>query len=72
MAGVGWAVGIAVLLLAALVHTPWVPEEYIETVDGTVTGYVLSVDSGYLNVLTAQREFVILISGDVLSRAAAS
>ena len=68
MARVGWVAGVAVLLIAALVQTPWVPHEQIETTDGTVNGYVLSVDSGYLNVLTDDHKFVILISGDVLSR----
>lgn len=68
MARVGSVAGIAVLLVAALVSTPWVPREQIETKTGTVTGYVLSVDSGYLNVLTDEHEFVILISGDVISR----
>lgn len=68
MARVGWVAGVGVLLLASLVQTPWVPHEQIETTDGTISGYVLSVDSGYLNVLTDDREFVILISGNVLSR----
>lgn len=65
---IGWVVGVATLVVALLTQTPWVPRERIETTDGTVTGYVLSVDSGYLNVLTEDHEFVILISGDVLSR----
>lgn len=64
----GRVAGVALLLLAAVVFTPWVPEEHIRTADGTVTGYVLSVDSGYLNVLTADREFLVLISSDVRSR----
>lgn len=68
MAKVGWVAGVGVLLLAALGQTPWVPHEVIETSDGTVSGYVLSVDSGFLNVLTDDREFTILISGNVLSR----
>ena len=68
MARVGWIASVAMLLLAVLTQTPWVPHERIETTKGTVTGYVLSVDSGYLNVLTDDHEFVILISGDVLSR----
>lgn len=59
---------IALLLLAAVVPTPWVPHERIGTVDGTVTGYVLSVDSGYINVLTDEHEFVIIPSSDVRSR----
>lgn len=60
--------GLATLLVAAFVQTPWVPQEQIETADGTITGYVLSVDPGYLNVLTDDYEFVILLSSDVLSR----
>lgn len=59
---------VALLLVAALAQTPWVPAEQIETTDGTITGYVLSVDPGYLNVLTDEQEFVILISSDVRSR----
>lgn len=42
------------------------PHEVIET--GTIAGHVLSLDPGYLNVLTDDHEFVILISGDVISR----
>lgn len=68
LTSVGWVSGIAVLVVAALVPTPWVPQEQIRTTEGTITGYVLSVDSGYLNVLTDQHKFVILISSDVLSR----
>lgn len=67
-ARVGLVTGVAVLLVAAFVQTPWVPHEVIETTDGTLSGYVLSVDSGYLNVLTDEGEFVIVISGDVRSR----
>ena len=68
MASVGWVAGVALLLVAAFVQTPWVPQEQIKTTTGTVIGYVLSVDSGYLNVLTDGHEFVILNSADVLSR----
>ncbi|WP_147453961.1 hypothetical protein [Tessaracoccus antarcticus] len=60
--------GAAVLVLAAFLQTPWVPHEVIGTTDGTITGYVLSVDSGYLNVLTDDHVFVILLSSDVTSR----
>ena len=60
--------GAAVLVIAAFLTTPWVPHEQIETSDGTINGYVMSVDSGYLNVLTDDHEFLILISGDVISR----
>ena len=68
MSRVGMLAGIAVLMVAALIQTPWVPLERIETADGTLMAYVLSVDSGYLNVLTQDHEFKILISADVLSR----
>ncbi len=68
MASVGGVAAVAVLLVAAFVQTPWVPQEHIQTTDGMLIGYVLSVDSGYLNVLTQEHEFVILNSGDVLSR----
>ena len=60
--------GIAILVVAALIQTPWVPLERIETTDGMLSAYVLSVDSGYLNVLTEDHEFKIIISADVLSR----
>lgn len=68
MTRVGSIAAVAVLLVAALTHTPWVPREDIDTSDGTITGYVLSVDSGYLNVLTTDHEFVIIIGSDVISR----
>ncbi len=68
MVRVGWVAGVAVLLVAAFVQTPWVPQEQIETTDGTVTAYVLSVDSGYLNVLTDEHDFLIILSTEVLSR----
>lgn len=63
-----WVAGVAILLVAALTQTPWVPHEQIQTTDGTITGYVLSVDPGYLNVLTDEHEFVILLTSQVLSR----
>ena len=68
VAKVGWVAGVGVLIVAAFVGTPWVPHEQIVTTDGTISGYVLSVDSGYLNVLTDEQEFRIVISSDVLSR----
>lgn len=68
LARVGLMTGLATLLVAAFVQTPWVPQEQIETPGGTITGYVLSVDPGYLNVLTEDYEFVILLSSDVISR----
>ncbi len=61
-------VAAATLVIAAFLTTPWVPHEVIETTDGTISGHVMSVDSGYLNVLTDDHEFLILISSDVISR----
>ncbi len=58
----------AALVIAAFLTTPWVPHEVIETTDGTINGHVMSVDSGYLNVLTDDHEFIIVISSDVISR----
>lgn len=49
MARVGWVAGVGVLILAALGQTPWVPHEVIETTGGTISGYVLSTEPGFLN-----------------------
>lgn len=69
MTRVGSVAGVALLLVAAFVQTPWVPRERIVTTTGdTITGYVLSVDPGYLNVLTDTHTFLILDQRDVLSR----
>lgn len=68
LARVSWAAGAAVLLIAAFVQTPWVPQETITTTDGVVTGHVLSVDSGYLNVITDDHRFEIILTSEVLSR----
>lgn len=65
---VSWVAGVSALVVAAVVPTPWVPLEKIDTTHGTVTGHVLSIDSGYLNVLTDEQEFVIILSSDVRSR----
>lgn len=71
LARVGAVTAGAVLVIAAFIGTPWVPLEQITTVDGVIDGYVLSVDSGYLNVLTEDAEFLILISGDIVARTGA-
>lgn len=64
--------GIAVagaLALAGLVSSPWTPLEQIETDQGTIQGYVIKVESGYLRVLTDDpREMIILMGDDVISR----
>ncbi|WP_026918593.1 hypothetical protein [Gordonia shandongensis] len=68
LARTGLISGAGVLIAAIFVQTPWVPHEVISTRHGEVSGYVLNVDSGYLDVLTDDHEFRILISSDVISR----
>lgn len=68
MGRVGWVSGVALVLISALVQTPWVPQEHIETTDGPMTAYVLGVESGFLNLLTEDHEFVILKRDKVISR----
>jgi hypothetical protein len=66
---IGAAALVAFLVLAAVVQTPWTPEERIVTRNGVLDGYVLKVESGYLKVLTAaDRRFVIVNRSDVKSR----
>ncbi|WP_141396648.1 hypothetical protein [Microbacterium gorillae] len=60
---------VVVLLLAFIVQTPWLDHERIALTDGsTIKGYVISVPSGYLKVMTDDREVRFLINGDVASR----
>lgn len=68
VSNVMWLVPVLALVLAALIPTPWLPAERIDTTEGTIHGYVLSVDSGYLNVLTDEHEFCIINTTDVVSR----
>ncbi|WP_228122527.1 hypothetical protein [Saccharothrix syringae] len=64
----GWVVGAVALVVAAVVATPWVPRERIET-GTTFEGYVMETAPGFLKVLGAQeREFRILRAEDVRSR----
>lgn len=65
----GYVVGAVVLVVAAVVATPWVPLERIETGGGAIEAYVLETSPGFLKVLGAQeREFRILRAEDVRSR----
>lgn len=60
---------LAALVVAAIVHVPWMPLERIETRTGTVTGYVMQNPPGFLKVLTDKdREILIINIGDVRSR----
>ncbi|MEJ2853633.1 MULTISPECIES: hypothetical protein [unclassified Saccharothrix] len=66
---IGWIVGAVALVVAAVVGTPWVPGERIETNDGTIEAYVVETSPGFLKVLVAEdREFRILRDEDVRSR----
>lgn len=65
----GAATALAALALAAVVQTPWMPLERIETEQGTLTGYVLATDPGFVKVLTeGDREILILNQADIVSR----
>ncbi|MET9952489.1 hypothetical protein ABZ135_13215 [Streptomyces sp. NPDC006339] len=63
-------VGVAMLLGAATITTPWVPLERIELRGGTeLRGFVMVAEPGFLKVLTEhEREFLILTDQDVTSR----
>lgn len=64
----GYVVGAVALVVAAVIATPWVPRERIET-DRTFEAYVVETSPGFLKVLGAQeREFRILRAEDVRSR----
>lgn len=59
---------IGVLVMATVVSTPWMEHEEFMTSEGTMTGYVLNVESGYVRVLTEDRDVVILDSDDIRER----
>ncbi|MFF8386874.1 hypothetical protein ACF053_24960 [Streptomyces kanasensis] len=60
----------ALLVGAATVSTPWVPQERIALRGGTeIRGYVMQAEPGFLKVLTAHdRAFRILADSDVTAR----
>ncbi|MGA4847080.1 hypothetical protein ACOBQB_12755 [Streptomyces sp. G5(2025)] len=62
--------GLAMLLGAATITTPWVPLERIAMRGGEdLRGYVMQAEPGFLKVLTEhEREFLILTDQDVRSR----
>ncbi|GAA1282631.1 hypothetical protein GCM10009634_29000 [Saccharothrix xinjiangensis] len=65
----GWVVGAVALVVAAVVATPWVPRERVETTGETFEAYVVETSPGFLKVLGAQeRGFRILRAEDVRSR----
>ncbi len=65
----GHVVGAVALGVAAVVATPWVPLERIETGGGAIEAYVMETSPGFLKVLgTQERGFRILRAEDVRSR----
>ena len=63
---IGLTALLAALVLAALVRTPWVPLERIETGDDVVLGYVVDSEPGFHKVLTEdERELLILSDAEV-------
>ena len=69
-AHMGVVVWLAFLALGGLTDAVWVPEQRLVLRDGsTVTGYVMTVQSPYTEVLTAKdRKIRILMSQNVVSR----
>jgi hypothetical protein len=65
----GVSVVVVALVVAAVVATPWVPLERVETTSGTHEYYVVDTPPGFLKVLQAEdRKFVILRADEVESR----
>ena len=65
----GVSVMVTALVVAAVVATPWVPLERVETAGGTHDYYVVDTSPGFLKVLGAEdREFEILRTDEVESR----
>ncbi|ALG05737.1 hypothetical protein H4W33_005279 [Kibdelosporangium phytohabitans] len=69
MPRVGLVAVVTLLCAAAVVRTPWVPLEKIETTEGPVLGYVMEVSPGCMHVLHSEdRGLHIILSGIVRSR----
>lgn len=65
----GASAALGALALAAVVQTPWMPLERIETRSGELTGYVVATDPGFVKILTSDdRHFLILTTDEVISR----
>ncbi|MFT3714947.1 MAG: hypothetical protein QM774_03095 [Gordonia sp. (in: high G+C Gram-positive bacteria)] len=61
--------GIGILVLAAVDDHPWMSEERIATTThGTIDGWVLDEAPGFVHVLTADRDVLILPTGDITDR----
>ncbi|HEX6344595.1 hypothetical protein [Umezawaea sp.] len=65
----GVLVVVTALTTAAVVATPWVPLERVETTSGTREYYVVDTPPGFLKVIgAADRKFEIVRDDEVLSR----
>ncbi len=67
-AHIGGILALSLVLIAATIDTPWVAEEYIETTDGIINGYVLETEPGFVKIMSEQREILIVPDEDVISR----
>lgn len=60
--------GIGILVLAAVDDHPWMSEERITTTHSVLNGWVLDEAPGFVHVLTADRDVIILPTSDVTDR----
>ena len=65
-AGVLAVVGL--LALAVVIDTPWMSKERIDAGAGPFEGWVLEVQSGFVRVLTEERDVVVLFTDDIVER----
>lgn len=65
---VGLLLLAGLIILSVTVDTPWMSKERIVVNEGTIYGYVLQADPGFLKILTEDREVLILPDEDVVSR----
>lgn len=65
----GTALLVAMLVISLTINTPWMPMEKIETTNhGTIYGYVLETDPGFLKIMAENREVTIVTTAEVQSR----
>lgn len=60
---------IGILVLSIVVTTPWNVKEVITTEhNGVIVGHVLETTPGFVKILTEDRDVIILLTGDIVSR----
>lgn len=64
----GIVVGVALLVVASTIDTPWMEQELIETKGEVINGYVLEASPGFLKIMTEEREILILPDSEVVAR----